>query len=104
MVEGKENAENKKIKNQKSKIKKKIKKEKRKKEFVSVVLDKMCIFCLYPIPDSQQRVKRGSYRHPILSRLLFVLIFVGPWDRLCQGLSLGLESISLCCLFILSNL
>ena len=39
-------------KNQKKgKSKKKSKKE--KKEFVLVVLDKICVYCLYPIPDSQ---------------------------------------------------
>ena len=32
---------------------KKNQKRKRKKNLVSVVLDKMCIFCLYLIPDSQ---------------------------------------------------
>ena len=36
----------------------------------SVVLDKICVSCLYPIPDSQQYVKRGSWRRPILSGLL----------------------------------
>ena len=61
----------------------------------SVVLDKMCFFCLYPILDSQQCVKRGSYRRPILSGLLVsFLIFVGPWARLCQDSSLGLEPLS----------
>ena len=69
----------KKIKNQKSKREK-------KKSLFSVVLDKMCVFCLYHIPDSQQCVKRGSYRRPILSGLLFFsvsLTFVGFWACLC---------------------
>ena len=81
MVNGKENAlskgkiqKNRKRKNPKKKIKrknqiKKIEKEKKKNLF-SVVLDKMYVFCLYPIPDSQQRVKRDSCRRPILSGLL----------------------------------
>ena len=44
-------------------------------------------------------------RCPILSRLLFFRFnFVGPWARLCQGSSLGLEPIPFCCLFILSVL
>ena len=49
-------------KNQKSKKgkSKKIKKGKRKKNLFSVVLDKICVFCLYPIPDSQQYVKRAA--------------------------------------------
>ena len=60
-------------KSEKRKIQKKLKKkeEKRKKKnLFSVILDKICVFCLYPIPDSQQCVKRGSCRHPILSGLL----------------------------------
>ena len=43
------------------------KKEKKKKILFSVVLDKMCVFCLYFIPDSQQYVKKGNCRHLILS-------------------------------------
>ena len=37
----------------------------------------MCVFCLYPIPDSQQCVKRGSCRRLILSGLpcLFLFLF-----------------------------
>ena len=54
-------------KNQK-KIKKKEKKK--QKEFVSVVLDKICVFCLYPIPNSQQRVKRGSCKRPHFVRAI----------------------------------
>ena len=57
------------------KIKKKKKKnqeKKKKKNLFSVILDKICVFCLYPIPDSQQYVKRGSCRRQILSGLLFV--------------------------------
>ena len=48
-----------------------------KKKKKSVVLDKMCVFCLYPIPDSQQCVKRGSCRRLILSGLpcLFLFLF-----------------------------
>ena len=42
---------------------------------LSVVLDKMYVFCLYPIPDSQQYVKRSSCRRLILSRLPY-LFFV----------------------------
>ena len=49
-----------------------IKSEKKK----SVVLDKMCVFYLYPIPDSQQCVKRGSCRRLILSRLLCLYLFI----------------------------
>ena len=74
MVEGKENTKkekNQKIKNQKEKrknqkreIKKKIKKE--EKSLSSIVLDKMRVFCLYPIPKSQQCVKKGNCRRPIL--------------------------------------
>ena len=41
-----------------------------------VVSDKMCIFCLYPILDSQQCVKRGSYRRPILSELFVSFQFL----------------------------
>ena len=37
----------------------------------------MCVFCLYPIPDFQQCVKRGSCRRLILSGLpcLFLFLF-----------------------------
>ena len=39
---------------EKEKIQKKIKKKKKKKNSLfPVVLDKMCVFCLYPIPDFQ---------------------------------------------------
>ena len=64
--------EKEKEKNQKIGKKSKIKnqKEKKKKSLFSVVLDKMYVFCLYPILDSQQCVKRGSCRRPILSGLL----------------------------------
>ena len=47
----------------------------------SVVLDKICVFCFYPIPDSQQYIKRGSCRRPILSGLLCLFLFwaLGPF-------------------------
>ena len=67
----------KKIEKEKSKTKGEKKNQRKKKSLSSVILDKMRVFCLYPIPDSQQCLKRGSCRHPILSGLLFVLIFVG---------------------------
>ena len=56
-------------------------KKKTKKNLFSVVLDKICIFCLYPIPDSQQYVKRGSCRCLILSELLCLFLFwtLGPF-------------------------
>ena len=56
----KENPKIEKGKSKKSKREKKSKKfkKKRKKNLFSVVLDKICVFCLYPIPDSQQYVKR----------------------------------------------
>ena len=47
------------------KIEKGKKREKKKKK--SLFLDRMCVFCLYPILDSQQCVKRGSGRCLILS-------------------------------------
>ena len=47
-------------KSKKEKSKRLIKEEKKKKNLFSVVLDKICVFCLYPILDSQQYVKRGS--------------------------------------------
>ena len=42
--------------------KKKIKKrkKKRKKNLLSVVLDKICVFCLYPIPDFSAIRKEGQ--------------------------------------------
>ena len=74
----------KKERKKKEKFKKKerkSKKQKKKKSLFSVVLDKMCVFCLYPIPDSQQRVKRDSCRRLILSRLLCLFSFwtLGPF-------------------------
>ena len=63
----------KKIKNQKEENPKRSKKK--RKNLFSVVLDKICVFCLYPIPDSQQYVKRGSCRRPILSGLLCLFSF-----------------------------
>ena len=58
----------------KRKIKKNQKKKKEKNLF-SVVMDKICVFCLYPITDSQQYVKRGSCRRLILSGLLCLFSF-----------------------------
>ena len=45
--------------------------QKTKRIYFLVILDKICVFCFYPIPDSQQCVKRGNCRRPILSGLLF---------------------------------
>ena len=82
---------NQKIKNQKNQ------KNRKRKEFVFSSPGQMCVFYLYPILNSQQCVKRGSCRRPILSGLLFVfLIFVGPQTHLHHGPSLGFEPISLC--------
>ena len=73
---------------EKGKIQKKIKKiekpkkirKRKKKNLFSVVLDKICVFFLYPIPDSQQYVKRGSCRRPIFFGLLrrFSLLGLEP--------------------------
>ena len=66
---------------EKRKNSKKIRKRKhpknqeKKKNLFPVVLDKICVFCLYPIPDSQQCVKRGSCRRQILSGLLCLFLF-----------------------------
>ena len=83
----KKNKKEKNAKKQKRKIQKKQKRNnpkkiekgkiQKKKVCFSVVLDKMCVFCLYPIPDSQQYIKRDSCRRPILSGLLCVFSF-GP--------------------------
>ena len=74
----------------KGKIQKKSKKEnpknskqKEKKSLSSIVLDKMCVFCLYPISDSQQCVKRGSCRSPILSGLLCLFSFCLGLEPIC---------------------
>ena len=56
------------------KTKNKEKRAEKEKSLFSVVLDKMCVFCLYLILDSQQCVKKGSYRHPILFGLLSFLV------------------------------
>ena len=84
-------------KNHKSKKSKKKKREKEKKNLFSVVFDKMCVFNLYPILDSQQHVKMGSCRHPILYGLLCLFSFlIWPRAHLWQDSSLGLEPIPLC--------
>ena len=62
-------------KQKKEKSKKKIKKNQKKKNLFSVILDKICVFCLYPIPDPQQYVKRGSCKRLILSELLWLFSF-----------------------------
>ena len=62
---------------EKGKIQKKIEKNQKKKgNLFLVVLDKICVFCLYPFPDSQQCVKRGSCRRLILSGLLCLCLFL----------------------------
>ena len=63
--------------------KKKEKNQKRKEGLFFVVLDKMCIFCLYPILDSQQYVTRGSCRCPILSGLPCFLFWASNLFPLC---------------------
>ena len=65
----------KKSKRKKSKKKKEEERKKKKKNLFSVVLDKICVFCLYPILDSQQYIKRGSCRRPILFGLLCLFSF-----------------------------
>ena len=102
-IEKGKNSKNKKKENpQKNGKRKKIQKKKKRKSLFPAVLDKMCIFCLYPIPDSQQCVKRDSCRCPILSELFcsfFIFLGVKPdcaefrvWasdlSRLCYLLSL----------------
>ena len=86
---GKLEKKNRKRKNPKINNKKK-KKSKKEKRVCLVVPDKMCVFCLYPIPDSQQYVKRGSCRRLILSGLLCLFLFwaSGP---LVTSFELGLE-------------
>ena len=54
--------------------------------------------------EKKKGKRKNECRHFILSGLLFILMFVGPWARLCLGSSLGLEPITLCGLFILSSL
>ena len=56
----------------------------------SVVLDKICVFCLYPIPDSQQCAKRGSCRCQICSGYCLYFHF-GPQAHLWRVSNLGLE-------------
>ena len=77
---GTHKSKNRKKKSKKQKNPKKSEKGKSKrkeeKNLSSVVLDKICVFCLYPIPDSQQYVKRGSCRRPILSGLLYSSSFI----------------------------
>ena len=89
-------------KKQKRKIQKIEKgKSKKKKNFLSVVVDKIYVFCLYPIPDSQQYVKRGSCRRLILSGLLCLFSFwaSGPFVTSfeCGPRTLSLSFIYLFC-------
>ena len=83
-IQKNQNGKIQKKKQKKEKIKKiekeNPKKSKKRKEesLFSVALDKMCVFCLYPITDSLQCVKRDNCRSPILSGLLFRLIFIEP--------------------------
>ena len=72
----KKKSKNQKIEKSKNRKIEKSKRRKKKKNLFSVVLDKMCVFCLYPIPDSQQCVKRGSCRRLILSELLCLCLFL----------------------------
>ena len=73
-IEKKNQQNRKKIK----KIERKKIKNRKEKSLFSVVSDKMCVFCFYPILDSQECVKRGSCRRLILFGL-FVL-FLCSWD------------------------
>ena len=99
------NIEKKKKKKNQKKEKKYIKEKSKKKEnLFSVVLDKICVRCLYPISDSQQYIKKGSCRRPNLSGLLVFLFVIGLRVWLCQGSSSGIEPILLFYLFILSSL
>ena len=57
------------------------------------------------VPHNSSVDKIDRVDAPFCPDYLFrILTFVGLWARLCQGSSLGLEPISLCCLFILSSL
>ena len=92
---------NRKRKNPKKIEKRKIQKKqkKRKKNLFSVILDKICVFCLYIIPDSQQSVKRGSYRRQILSGLLCFFIILGL-EPICDEFELRPRTLSFSFYFI----
>ena len=92
---------NRKGKNPKKQKNQKLKNEekKRKKKLFSVVLDKICVFCLYPIPDSQQYVKRGSCRRSILSGLLCLFSFLGV-GPICNEFRIWASNLVLSLLFI----
>ena len=64
-----------------------------------VVLDKICVFCLYPIPDSQQYVKRGSCRRLILSALLCLFSFLGLGPMCDEFRTWASNLVFLSCLF-----
>ena len=66
----------------------------------SVVLDKIYVFYLYPIPDSQQYVKTGNCRRPILSGLLCLFSFWAS-DPFVTSFEFGLRTLSV---FTLSSL
>ena len=92
-------------KNRKTQNKKKKKKKNKNKKLFSVVLDKICVFHLYPILDSQQYVKRGSCRRPILSGLLVYFHFVWASGPFVARFEFGPRTLSFSFyLFILSSL
>ena len=69
------------------------------------------VSCRHPNHSSRSNISQTAsvewiivVNVPFCPGYFFILIFIGPWARLCQSSSLGLEPILLCCLFILSSL
>ena len=62
--------------------------EKKKENLFSMVFDKICIFCLYPILDSLQYVKRGNCRCPFCPGYC---VYFEPRAHLWGVSNLGLE-------------
>ena len=96
----KENPKNQKKKKEKENSKKiEKRRSKKKRNLFSVVLDKICVLCLYPIPDSQQYVKRDSCRRPILSGLLCLFSFFLDLGPICVKVRVQASNLFLLCHF-----
>ena len=57
----------------------------------SVISDKMCVYNLCPIPNSQQCAKRGSCEHPFSSGTFHIEIFNKPQALSCRKSNSNLE-------------
>ena len=63
----------------------------------------MCVYGFYPIPNSQQHIKKGSCRHPILFGLLFHFNICWTLGPFVSRFEFGPRTYSVMCFIYLSS-